>query len=294
MDGATRTVTLGDGRRLAYASYGRPDGHPVLYLHGTPSARNEWPLFGSDALARQIGLRIVAPDRPGMGGSTLKLGRRISDWPADAKALADDLGIERFSVLGYSGGGAYAVATALGLPDRVTAVALVAPVVHATAAMTKGLDPNGLRIKEMARERPRLARLLLTLTMALPARYAPSLLFRQIRNTLPSADWQALTENDRLRKFASVLREAFRNGSAGAQLDMALMSSLWDFPLGPARMPVHIWQGELDNFGARPAMASYLGATLGTGDVHLLPEGHISILTKHLAEILGTLVPASR
>jgi pimeloyl-ACP methyl ester carboxylesterase len=291
---ATRTVTLADGRRLVVATYGPQSGHPVLYLHGTPSAHGEWEVFGSDALLEQSGLRVVAPDRPGMGGSTFKPRRRIGDWPADASALADALGIGRFSVLGYSGGGAYAIATALLLPERVAALALVAPVVHATAAMSEGLDRGSLRIKEMARERPRLARLLLTLTMALPSRHAPALLFRQMRRTLPPIDWQAISHGDRLQRFVSVLRDAFRHGGAGAQRDMALMSSPWDFPLTAAQMPVQIWQGEFDNIGARPAMARYLGEALEATAVHILPEGHISILTTHLQEILRSLVPVRR
>lgn len=291
---ATRTVRLADGRRLVVATYGPERGHPVLYLHGTPSAHNEWEVFGSDAQLEQSGLRVVAPDRPGMGGSTFMPRRRIGDWPADARALADALGIGRFSVLGYSGGGAYAIATTLALPERVAALALVAPVVHATAAMTEGLDPGSLRIKEMARERPRLARILLTLTMALPARYAPSLLWRQMRKTLPPIDWQAISDGDRLQRFASVLDEAFRHGGAGAQQDMALMASPWDFPLQPARMPVQIWQGEFDTFGARPAMARYLGEALGATAVHILPEGHISIFTRHRHEILLSIVPGIR
>lgn len=177
------------------------------------------------------------------------------------------------------------------MPDRVSAVALVAPVVHANAEMTVRLDPNALRIKELARAWPRVARLLLLLTMGVPARYAPSLLWRQMRTALPPVDWRAISEDNRLPRFSAVLREAFRHGAAGAQQDMALMASPWDFPVEPARMPMHIWQGEFDNFGARPAMARYLGEALGAKAVHIRPEGHISIFTRHVEEILRELAP---
>lgn len=104
-------VILPDGRKLAYAEFGRPDGVPVLYFHGAPGSRLEPLLIGDDVL-NQLGLRVIAPDRPGMGGSDFQRGRGFSDWPADVVALADALGLGRFAVLGNSGGGPYAAVCA--------------------------------------------------------------------------------------------------------------------------------------------------------------------------------------
>src|SRR5689334_19202051 len=96
-------ITLPDGRRLAYAEFGDPGGNPVLYFHGAPSSRLEPLLVGDEAWGRK-GLRVIAPDRPGIGGSDFQHGRGFSNWPTDVVALADALGLDRFAVLGNSGG----------------------------------------------------------------------------------------------------------------------------------------------------------------------------------------------
>ena len=98
-----RDITLPDGRRLAYAEFGTPDGRPVLYFHGAPSSRLEPLLVGDDAW-RAHGLRVIAPDRPGVGLSDFLPKRGFSQWPNDVVALADALGLERFGVIGMSGG----------------------------------------------------------------------------------------------------------------------------------------------------------------------------------------------
>ncbi len=115
---------LPDGRTLAYAEFGRPEGFPVLYFHGSPSSRLEPLLLGDDAFIR-LGLRGIAPDRPGMGGSDFQAGRGFSHLPADVSALADALGLKRFAVLGNSGGGPYAAVCAARIPERLSAAVIV-------------------------------------------------------------------------------------------------------------------------------------------------------------------------
>ena len=96
-------IELPDGRALAYAEFGQSDGLPVVYCHGSPGSRLEPLLIGDEVLTR-AGLRVISPDRPGMGGSDFQPGRRIPDWPADLVCLADSLGLARFAMLGNSGG----------------------------------------------------------------------------------------------------------------------------------------------------------------------------------------------
>jgi hypothetical protein len=74
-------ITLRDGRTLAYAQYGAPDGRPIIHCHGTPSSRVEGDLLFSGNSAAEVGVRIVVPDRPGMGRSEFQAGRSILDWP---------------------------------------------------------------------------------------------------------------------------------------------------------------------------------------------------------------------
>ena len=117
-------VELPDGTIVGYAEAGDPAGPPVMYLHGSPSSRLEIDLPGIREAAEDLGLRVLAPDRPGIGLSTFRR-YTIADYPRLIRAFSDALGLERFAVIGVSGGGKYACACAWVLPDRVTRVALV-------------------------------------------------------------------------------------------------------------------------------------------------------------------------
>src|SRR6266536_1812907 len=108
---------------LAYTHYGDPNGQPVMYFHGWPGSRLEAELVSGEA--RTAGALVIAVDRPGMGGSDFQRGRRLLDWADDVVALADALQLERFAVLGVSGGGPYALACAHAIPQRVSAAATV-------------------------------------------------------------------------------------------------------------------------------------------------------------------------
>src|SRR5436190_12648591 len=118
---------LPDGRTLAYCDYGVPDGRPIFYFHGLPGSRIDGRVAADEM--RAAGVRFIAPDRPGLGCSDLAPGKRTyGGWAQDVAHLADHLGIERFSILGYSCGGPYALAAATELPERVERVGLVSSV----------------------------------------------------------------------------------------------------------------------------------------------------------------------
>src|SRR4051794_5300934 len=117
-------IRLADGRTLAYAEYGDPDGRPVLGCHGSPSSRLERHVEDPEDYARW-GVRFVVPDRPGFGRSDPLPGRRVVDWPADVAELLHALRADRFSVLSLSGGAAYALACAAAFGERVRAVGVL-------------------------------------------------------------------------------------------------------------------------------------------------------------------------
>ena len=125
-DRLSRIHVLPDGRRVGYAEYGDPGGLPVLALHGTPGSRLMFAL--ADADARDRGLRLIAPERPGYGLSDYRSCASLLDHAADLAALADALGIGQFALIGVSGGGPYALAAAAAMPGRVVLLALVGPV----------------------------------------------------------------------------------------------------------------------------------------------------------------------
>src|SRR5262249_45219155 len=98
---ATATITLPDGRALSYLLAGADSGPVVVVLDG-PGSRGLG--RATDPTAREIGIRLLIPDRPGAHGSSAQPGRRIGDWPSDHLALLDALGIERAGILAQSGG----------------------------------------------------------------------------------------------------------------------------------------------------------------------------------------------
>jgi pimeloyl-ACP methyl ester carboxylesterase len=119
-----KTIRLRDGRTLAYAEFGEPSGKTLFYFHGGADCRLEARLLTKQA--KQAGIRLIGVDRPGMGLSSFKAGRRLLDWPNDVVELADNLLIDRFAVLGVSGGGPYALACAHKIPDHLTACGIIA------------------------------------------------------------------------------------------------------------------------------------------------------------------------
>src|SRR5262252_963321 len=110
------TLRLRDGRQMAYLDLGPPTGLPLLCCHGTPGSRLEFRSAAPHAAA--LGTRLIAPDRPGYGGSDFRRGSLL-DWADDGAALLDALGLPRAAVLGVSGGVEYALALAYRYPGRV-------------------------------------------------------------------------------------------------------------------------------------------------------------------------------
>src|SRR5712692_6720714 len=117
-----RVLRLQSGGHVAYDEYGDPQGVPVFFFHGWTSSRTMAQL--TDAAARDLGVRIISPDRPGIRDSSFQPNRKLIDWPDVVEQLANHLGIEQFRIFAISGGSPYAYAAAWKLPDRVLAVAI--------------------------------------------------------------------------------------------------------------------------------------------------------------------------
>ncbi|KAK4552000.1 hypothetical protein LTR86_010677 [Recurvomyces mirabilis] len=121
---ASGTYVLDDGRRIAYNICGATEGHTVFHLHGWPGSRTECSLFAVQAA--ELGVRIVAIDRPGIGLSAPQPRRKALDHALDIRQVAKHLGVKEYSVMGVSGGGQYALACAFCIPpEELISVALV-------------------------------------------------------------------------------------------------------------------------------------------------------------------------
>jgi pimeloyl-ACP methyl ester carboxylesterase len=286
-----QTVQLADGRVLGYAEYGPAGGPPLLVFHGLPGSRlavpEMWP-------GEPGAVRVIAPDRPGMGTSAFQPGRRLTDWADDVRQLADSLGIQRFGVAGFSGGGPHALAVAHGLPDRVIAVGSIA-----------GAGPIGTRDARRAlRHASPVNRLIFAL-----ARTAPALLWpviaqhaRAVRRhpakvidsaardrSLPEADRQAMTGPGLRERMMAAASEAFRQGVRGAIHEARICARPWGFDPAAIKPPVRLWHGDQDA-NAPVAMAWYLAERIPGSSLTVYPgEGHL-IVPKHWDDILAALL----
>lgn len=291
MEGPSQRIELPDGRTLGYDRYGPPAGVPVMLFHGSPSSRYDWHLFGDQGLVEKLRLNLIAVDRPGVGLSGFQPGRRIGDWPADVAALAAALGLQRFAVLGYSGGGPYVLACARQIPERL----LAAGIVSGTGPYElPGGPPAGINsflhpLLAVARTTPQAGRAALRALGAL-ARRAPPALVAQTLLLAPEPDRSALAHPGAARALVEAFLEALRPGPQGTCLDTALMVSPWGFDLQSVKAPVHLWHGALDRF-VLPVTAQYLAQALPSAWLRLWPaEGHLSLLVRHAEEMLAELV----
>ena len=282
----TASVALPDGRVLAYEEYGDPTGFPVLSAHGGLSSRLDAAPAHEAALAK--GIRLISPDRPGIGLSTYQAGRRLVDWPADVAQLTAALGIGRFAVMGWSAGGPYAAICAAKMGDRVTAAALLSSAVPLDLyGTTRGLTVEDRALVFLTRRTPWLASALMKISIvnANNAR-----LFRAAMRTFPPADRTVLTEWGPPDHALAFVREAVRQGTEGCVQDYRIFGAPWGFSLEEIRVPVQIWEGADDRTGP-PGYRAFLKRHIPQASVTVVPgEGHLSLLAHQAPAIFAALL----
>jgi pimeloyl-ACP methyl ester carboxylesterase len=283
------SIRLNDGRRLGYAEFGDPGGRPLFYCHGFPASRLEAALL--DPAARRCGVRVVAADRPGFGLSDFQAGRRIRNWPDDVAALADVLGIDRFAIVGVSGGGPYALACARFIPRRLTAVGVVC-----------GLGPVGepwaLRdmlwsrrlVFVLARRAPWLLSLVHRDLFAPLLRRRPDAILSMISRASVAADRRVLARTDVGRALLASIREAVRAGPDGMRHELQLYTRAWGFRPEEIDVTVDLWHGETDPIVPVAHTRVLLGRLAHVRCVILPGEGHFSLPIIHMHAILRDLL----
>jgi pimeloyl-ACP methyl ester carboxylesterase len=282
-----KTRRLRDGRQLAYAEYGNPCGSPVMLFHGNPSSRLSWGLIPGSPFRPH--LRFIAPDRPGFGRSDFQPGRQLLDWPDDVCELADALGLDRFAVLGVSGGGPATLACAWKIPQRLTAVGVVSsPCPTDAPGVTEGMSRTNRTLFFLARHAP----VLVSLNMAFLGYLARrDRLVERLVYKMADVD-KALVERPEIRKYlAASFAEALRKSGAGSAHELVINHGRkWGFSLEEIEIGVHLWQGE-DDPSVPPAMGRYLAQTIPDCEATFIPgAGHLWILD-HVGEVLDALVP---
>jgi pimeloyl-ACP methyl ester carboxylesterase len=284
----SQSFRLPDGRTLAYAEYGAPNGKPVFYFHGLPGSRLDPVMLDGNDLEK-AGIRMIACDRPGMGGSDFQPGRGFSHWPADIVALADSLGLGKFAVWGVSGGGGYVSACALLIPDRLSAAVIVSGAGRMDSPEARASLPvMGWLMWWLAARSVRLMGLFLNLTK--PRNLGdPAKIRQQMMRTMPPTEAAFFEKPGRLEAFMASTVECMRRGVRGMAWDTHLCARPWDFRLEEICFPVRLLHGEAD-LNVPVAVARKVAAAIPGCQATFYPgEGHFSTVANHLDEVFNAL-----
>jgi len=280
-----RDVTTPDGRTLRVHDYGAADGPVLLAHHGTPSAANRARPERESAAAK--GLRLLAYDRPGYGGSTPAPGRSVADATADVAAILDALGVERFATYGWSGGGPHALASAALLPDRCAAVATIAGVGPFDAPDLDFLDGMGegniAEFGAAAEGRERLTAYCRADADGMVSA-SPDELADALRPHLSNVDAAALT-GEVAEFLLGTIVDGLRPGVEGWVDDDFAFVAPWGFDLEDVRAPVLVWQGDQDRM-VPSAHGDWLRTHLPTAEGEVVHgDGHITLYANRVGEV---------
>ena len=220
----------------------------MLWFHGSPGARRQVPVAGRIA-ADALGLRLVCVERPGIGSSTDHAYHQVRDWAPDVAALADHLGYDRFMVVGLSGGGPYALASAHELPDRVVAVGLLGSLVPTAGAEATagGIVTLSQRFNGALRffRRP-IGLGMWGIVRALNP--LSHLLVQGFARLMPEGDRRVLGDPAVEAMFVDDLTNSSKRQFQAFVNDFILIGQPWGFRLADVKVPVRWWHGDSDPF----------------------------------------------
>jgi pimeloyl-ACP methyl ester carboxylesterase len=282
---STATLRLRDGRLLEYACYGDVGGLPALFFHGFIGSHHQ-AAFAADA-ARRGGVRLIAPNRPGVGRSTPKRRRQLNECVPDMQELADALGLERFAVIGVSGGAPYALACLASLGERVPLAVLVSGLgpVGDPGVLAK-MGPLARKALGLSRRMPWLLRWLFRIRLG-RFRNDPDAFLARLAVRWPRADRQLFTRPEVRQFFLGDLKEVLVNGQgAEGMVEELRMYQHWGFGLEdvPPTARVFLYHGR-DDVLVPPGMSAHAASRLSGAEVTVHPGGHFMILD-HADEVV--------
>ncbi len=247
-------IQLKDGRQLAFAEYGQTDDVPLLVFHGTPGSHIWVP--GHIERAQKAGIRLIVPARPGYGRSDPKPGYTLLDWPDDVIELADMLSLRQFGVIGFSGGGPYALVCAAKIPDRLAGVGVVSsPAPPSEDALTS--MPSRAEIETQYGP------------FAQQAFDDPADLVNEMIANAPEGQG-TIMEQYRGWLVANFI-EAFRQGPQAFFDDgETTLFKSWGFALDTIGVRVYVWHGE---------------------DDHSVPIANAHLIAKNIPDCIATYLP---
>ncbi|KAI4859332.1 Alpha/Beta hydrolase protein [Hypoxylon rubiginosum] len=311
---AEESLVLADGRTLCYTTFADPSSSPtpvqsgtegqsrqrtVFYFHGYPGTYHEGLPFHEAASKK--GIRVVAVTRPGFGGSTHQPNRTLLSFAIDVLAVADHLRIDRFAIIGMSGGCPYALACLHTLPrERLLGVV----VVSGLYPISLGIDGMMLLNRVIFTFAPWVPSPILSLifdsVMGRPARNAknPEKLVQDLAASLESRTAEdaaaiRLDSGKFLKGLAASTRDAFRHGAEGSAWEAKLFSGPWGFDLKDLKAEkgkLVMWHGSKD-VNCPVQMAEKAARLIPNADLRVeKEEAHISLIIKKLDEFVDALL----
>jgi pimeloyl-ACP methyl ester carboxylesterase len=286
---------LHDGRAIGLVEAGAAHGKPVFYFHGYPASRLEALTLGEAAAA--AGVRLIGIDRPGVGLSDPRPEFDFLDWPADVAETADQLGLDKFSVLGFSAGAPFALACALRIPDRLQACgilsgaippALIRPAVGLRASLIWwGMEWIPARLFG------RLVDQVMRNASAADEAAMDRILVRRAPRQGP-ADCTALGDAAFRRMLAVAVVEGYRQGPAANRALARMLTRRWPFAAAEVTFRnVFLWHGAQDRVMPAAGARRLTETIPQCRAAFYADEGHLSPLANRGREILAALVGAA-
>jgi pimeloyl-ACP methyl ester carboxylesterase len=282
-----QSFTLPDGRELDFIEYGKKDGYPVMYFHGTPSSCLEPLMIGAEAFMKH-NIRVISPSRPGIGRSEVHKSRSFITWTQDTLALADHLKLDKFALLGYSSGAHYTLACALKIPDRLTSAVIVS-----TGKMNQPGVKNNLDLKHrifwnVADKFPALFPLILK-RMRKYLEMSNEVVMARAEKKMHKADFEIFKQNDRLALSKKNIVETFRNIN-GLSMDFRLPLRPLGFNLGDINFPITFFHGKEDKT-VPIEVVEWMVPRIPKAKLVTFPyDGHMSVLCGHFDKIAKALL----
>lgn len=273
-------LVLSDGRQLSYCIYGNLEGIPVFYFHGFPGCHLELELNKLNQVALDLNIQLIAVNRPGYYNSDFIAKRTLLDWPDDITELANSLKFGRYSVLGLSGGGPYAIACALKNSDRIEKVGIVSGMSPFYSPTAK--EGTAMLIPKL----PVFLQNMILKGMRKMLVENPDKFISNMKKNLPEADLELIENPEYRETLLNTLKEALRLGHKGATQDAKIYKMAWGFDLATIQNKIYLWHGEEDMNVKIEAAQSVANQLPDCSSMYYSGEGHLSLIYNNALEIL--------
>ncbi|RJT46901.1 Proline iminopeptidase [Legionella taurinensis] len=262
-----------DGKKqLAYAEFGDPHGYPIIFAHGAPGCHVEGALF--DTEAKNYGFRFIVLDRPGMGSSDFNPAQTLLAYPLDVKALADHLGLKRFGVMGWSGGGAPTMACGYAIADLIDFCIVLAGYTPLDTPELLALLPKADQFGYRLLNKPWLFNSMFWL-MQWMVQWTPGRYYALIKKAVNESDLALLMDPVTQQRFMLDQIHCFKKGYQGTAMDARLTYQPWNYDIRAMMTRIDIFHGTDDKL-VPFAFAERNASLIPNCHLHPLPkQGHL-------------------